>query len=143
MAKHTQAIPRQQPAICLSVFNHFVGLALKGLKLKIITDVRLIRPYFIKKAASPKWKKDTFSSFSRGTFFHATLMLIYEMPKTGPGDKTLQCHPEVNCFLCWISSSSLIRDRVQISLLILTLSRRRPLSYRNQFIDFSPLISLW
>ena len=31
MAKHTQTICRQQPTNCLSVFNHFVGLALKGL----------------------------------------------------------------------------------------------------------------
>ena len=31
MVKHTQAIRRQQPTNCLSVFGHFVGLALKGL----------------------------------------------------------------------------------------------------------------
>ena len=29
MVKHTQRIRRQQPTICLSVFDHFVGLALK------------------------------------------------------------------------------------------------------------------
>ena len=32
MVKHTQTINRQQPMICLSVFDHFVGLAFKGLK---------------------------------------------------------------------------------------------------------------
>ena len=32
MVKHTQTILRQQPTNCLSVFDHFVGLALKGLK---------------------------------------------------------------------------------------------------------------
>ena len=32
MVKHTQTIHRQQPTNCLSVFNHFVGLALKRLK---------------------------------------------------------------------------------------------------------------
>ena len=32
MVKHTQTIRRQQPTNCLSVFDHFVGLALKGLK---------------------------------------------------------------------------------------------------------------
>ena len=32
MIKHTQTIHRQQPANCLSVFDHCVGLALKGLK---------------------------------------------------------------------------------------------------------------
>ena len=32
MVKHTQTICRQQPTNCLSVFDHFVNLALKGLK---------------------------------------------------------------------------------------------------------------
>ena len=31
MVKHTQTIPRHQPTNCLSVFDHFVGLALKEL----------------------------------------------------------------------------------------------------------------
>ena len=35
MAKHTQTICRQQPTNCLTVFDHFVGLAFKGLKLSI------------------------------------------------------------------------------------------------------------
>ena len=33
MVKHTQTIRRQQSTNCLSVFNHFVGLVLKELKL--------------------------------------------------------------------------------------------------------------
>ena len=32
MVKHTQAIRRQRPTNCLSVFDHFVGLAFKGFK---------------------------------------------------------------------------------------------------------------
>ena len=32
MVKHTQTIRRQKPTNCLSVFDHFVGLALEGLK---------------------------------------------------------------------------------------------------------------
>ena len=32
MVKHTQTIRRHQPTNCLSVFDHFVNLALKGLK---------------------------------------------------------------------------------------------------------------
>ena len=32
MVKHTQTIRRQQPTNCLSVTNHLVGLALKGLR---------------------------------------------------------------------------------------------------------------
>ena len=31
MVKHTQTIRRQKPTNCLSVFDHFVGLALKVL----------------------------------------------------------------------------------------------------------------
>ena len=34
MVKHTQTIRRLKPTNCLSVFNHFVVLALKELKLK-------------------------------------------------------------------------------------------------------------
>ena len=30
MVKHTQTVRRQKPRIHVSVFNHFVGLALKG-----------------------------------------------------------------------------------------------------------------
>ena len=32
MVKYTQTIRQQQPMNCLSVFDHFVGLTLKGLK---------------------------------------------------------------------------------------------------------------
>ena len=32
MVKHTQTIRRKLPTNCLSVFDHFVGLALKGLR---------------------------------------------------------------------------------------------------------------
>ena len=32
LVKHTRTIRRQKPKNCLSVFDHFVGLALKGLK---------------------------------------------------------------------------------------------------------------
>ena len=32
MVKHTQTIGQLLPTNCLSVFSHFVGLALKGLK---------------------------------------------------------------------------------------------------------------
>ena len=34
MVKHTQTIHRQQPMNCLSVFNHFENLALKGLNCR-------------------------------------------------------------------------------------------------------------
>ena len=32
MVRHTQTIRRQEPTNCLSVFDQFMGLALKGLK---------------------------------------------------------------------------------------------------------------
>ena len=35
MVKHTQTICRLLPANCLGVFDHFLGLALKGLKLVV------------------------------------------------------------------------------------------------------------
>ena len=33
MVKHTHTIGRQQPTNCLSVFDHFTGLPLKGVRL--------------------------------------------------------------------------------------------------------------
>ena len=38
MLKHTQTIRRQQPTNCFSVFDHIVGLPLKGLILKPISN---------------------------------------------------------------------------------------------------------
>ena len=35
MVKHTQTIRRQKPTNCSSVFNHFVGLALKELNINL------------------------------------------------------------------------------------------------------------
>ena len=35
MVKHAQTIRRQKPTNCLSLFDHFVGLALKGLNASI------------------------------------------------------------------------------------------------------------
>ena len=43
MVKHTQKIRRQQPTNCLSVFNHFVKLALKGLSECASTPTEIIR----------------------------------------------------------------------------------------------------
>ena len=38
MVKYTQIIRRQHPTNCLSVFDHFVGLKLKGLRSKCYTS---------------------------------------------------------------------------------------------------------
>ena len=47
MVKHTQTIRWQQPANCLSVFDHFAGLALEELKWRqnALTKSYLIRRY--------------------------------------------------------------------------------------------------
>ena len=42
MVKHTQTIRRQQPPNCLSVFDHFVGLALKGLNYLLVFDIKTL-----------------------------------------------------------------------------------------------------
>ena len=41
MVKHTQTIHQLLPTNCLSVFDHFVGLALKGLNLILAVLVML------------------------------------------------------------------------------------------------------
>ena len=52
MVKHTQTIRRLLPMNCLSVFDYFVGLALKGLKTlqKLIRKNLCIGIFFIKVA---------------------------------------------------------------------------------------------
>ena len=42
MVKHTQTIRWQIPTNCLSVFDHFVGLAIKGLKHVMMLNVAMI-----------------------------------------------------------------------------------------------------
>ena len=43
MIKHTQTIRCQQLSNCLSVFDHFVGLALKGLRILISEILKIIK----------------------------------------------------------------------------------------------------
>ena len=40
--KHTQTTCHLRPANCLSVFDHFVGLALKGLKITLVNKENLM-----------------------------------------------------------------------------------------------------
>ena len=44
MVKHTQTIRRQQPTNGLSVFDHFVGLAVKVIRF-FQTNIELINPF--------------------------------------------------------------------------------------------------
>ena len=48
MVKHTQTI-RRLPTYCLSVFNHFVGLALKGLicTIKYLFIITFVHSYWM------------------------------------------------------------------------------------------------
>ena len=46
MVKHIQTIHRQQPANCLSVFDHFLGLALKELSFIISILQPFVMYYF-------------------------------------------------------------------------------------------------
>ena len=47
MVKHTQTIRRRLSTNCLNVFDHFVGLALKGLKLHVLTQLSIINPFIV------------------------------------------------------------------------------------------------
>ena len=47
MAKHTQKIRRLLPTNCLSVCDHFVGLARKGLTKLIIFLTKIMRFIFV------------------------------------------------------------------------------------------------
>ena len=42
MVKHTQTIRRQKPTNSLSVFDHFVRLALKALILHVLGDIIIV-----------------------------------------------------------------------------------------------------
>ena len=53
MVKHTQIIRREQPTICLSVFDYFVGLALKGLKILTDTIIRILWYLIVSKSTLP------------------------------------------------------------------------------------------
>ena len=41
MVKHTQNIHRQLSTNCLSVFDHFVGLTIKGLRITLILAIHV------------------------------------------------------------------------------------------------------
>ena len=41
MVKHTQTIRRPQPANCLTLFDHFVGLTPRELRLKLFNWIEI------------------------------------------------------------------------------------------------------
>ena len=63
MIKHTQTIRRKEPANFLSVFDYFVGLALKGLLLSLDVSYKPNKFYYpqIYKWVKNKTKEDEIS----------------------------------------------------------------------------------
>ena len=53
MVKHSKTIHRQKLANCLSVFDHFVELAFKGLRFEMNTTIHL--DLFSKKTNVPEF----------------------------------------------------------------------------------------
>ena len=67
MVKHTQTICPQQPTNCFSVFDHFVGLALKGLKCNTVAkEVDVLQPFHVTRVFLYPHEKTYGFLFSRG-----------------------------------------------------------------------------
>ena len=74
MVKYTQTIRRQHPANFLSVFDHFVGLGLKGLKQSL--RFKLIPP------VSYRFSKNVLSRYRVKPCFHDTFNIAcYVFPE--------------------------------------------------------------
>ena len=87
------ALPHMVLKIDIHKYSGNDRIVLPLIKSKLLLIIT--KPYFRKKkAASPKRKKDTFLYFQgkkrhifftfKGHVFHATLMLMHEMPEIGP-----------------------------------------------------------
>ena len=70
MVKHTQTIRRQQPMNCLSVFDHFMGLALKGLTVL----GGLAMKQLISNASTCKYLLKVYNKNTRATFMDVALL---------------------------------------------------------------------
>ena len=71
MAKHTQTIRRQKPTNCLSVSDHFVGLALKGLNVNFAKKHFAYSPQLFGSSINLKKKSLHLHSQSLLSFFAA------------------------------------------------------------------------
>ena len=80
MVKHTQTIRRRQRTNFFSVFDHFVGLVLKGLIFKSKTAVTTCSSFFV---------KDFKSSF---------IDLVYSL-------SLMRCLCDSSCYTVFVSSS--------------------------------------
>ena len=70
MVKHTQTIRWQKPTNCLSVFDHFAGLALKGLRSQFLKKF-LVSNFSISNADG-----NTSEPLHRGGIAHLLLLRI-------------------------------------------------------------------
>ena len=65
MVKHTQTIRQKQPTTCLNVFDHFMGLVLKGLinfRPVLITPEKFRKLFLgLQKGPSANWNESTLS----------------------------------------------------------------------------------
>ena len=98
MVKHTQTICRLLPTKCLSVFDHFVGLLLKGLKHVSISKIFKCSILYPLKTADTLFFIRT-STFVWGwLFFFLFCFFIFEAEMflicSYFLDWTLQCHKE-------------------------------------------------
>ena len=53
MFEHTQTVRRLLPTNCLSVLDHFVGLALKGLSKELISVTKSLNGDFVNSSKIP------------------------------------------------------------------------------------------
>ena len=70
MVKHTQTIRWQQPTNCLIVFDHFVGLVLKELKISCF--------FFIVRTATPRWLRLITSVMMKFPSFNNTNYILQQ-----------------------------------------------------------------
>ena len=117
MVKHTQTVPRQQPTNSLNVFDHIVGLALKGLsKPPIIHEqkVSLQRPPDIFRNVKKDLQQGSLIiSFHQNSSFDQSFLYIWFKPL-----HTISC----SMIECLLSSSE-------------TLSCTQDMKYFN-FVNF-------
>ena len=85
MVEHTKTIRRQLPTKCLSVFNHFVGLALKGLNLILHVNISMaVHQSNVVSGTCPLfWQRQHFQGAVRGRG--------RKLPKTKIVRKTYMC----------------------------------------------------
>ena len=68
MVKHTQTIRREQATNCLSVFDHFVGVAVKGLSNRYETSYYFLKSDVVKMVTRLRIFSDISKVFKKTLF---------------------------------------------------------------------------